>query len=156
MGRVAGSYGVRGWMKVVPGGGVLETLAGTKEWWIGDRTYRVAEARVHSATVVAKLDGIESREQALALKGLEVRVRRETLPEAEEGHYYLADLVGLEVRSTGGEPLGRVKRFFTNGAQDVMEVVAGERTRLIPWVSAIVKGVDLERGEIAVEWSTEW
>ena len=156
MGRVAGSYGVRGWMKVVPGGGVLETLAGTKEWWIGDRTYRVAEAKVHSATVVAKLEGIENREQALALKGLEVRVRREALPEAEEGHYYLADLVGLEVRSTGGDPLGRVKRFFTNGAQDVMEVVAGERTRLIPWVSAIVKGVDLERGEIAVEWSAEW
>jgi 16S rRNA processing protein RimM len=143
-------------MKVVPGGGVLETLAGTKEWWIGDRIYRVAEAKVHSATVVAKLDGIENREQALALKGLEVRVRREALPEAEAGHYYLADLVGLEVRSTGGEPLGRVKRFFTNGAQDVMEVVAGERTRLIPWVSAIVKGVDLERGEIVVDWSAEW
>lgn len=142
-------------MKVVPGGGVLETLAGTKEWWIGDRTYRVAQAKVHSATVVAKLDGIENREQALALKGLEVRVRREALPEAQEGHYYLADLVGLEVRSVGGERIGTVKRFFTNGAQDVMEV-AGERTHLIPWVSAIVKGVDLERREVFVEWSAEW
>lgn len=142
-------------MKVVPGGGVRETLAGTKEWWIGDRAYRVTEAKVHSATVVAKLEGIETREQALKLKGSEVAVRREVLPEAEEGHYYLADLVGMEVRSTSGEPLGRVKRFFTNGAQDVMEVVA-DRTRLIPWVSAIVKNVDLERGEIAVEWSAEW
>ena len=142
-------------MKVVPGGGVLETLAGTKEWWIGDRTYRVAQAKVHSAKVVAKLDGIENREQALALKGLEVRVRREALPEAQEGHYYLADLVGLEVRSVGGERIGTVKRFFTNGAQDVMEV-AGERTHLIPWVSAIVKGVDLERREVFVEWSAEW
>ena len=146
-------------MKVLPGGGVLETLAGTKEWWIGDRAYRVAEAKVHSATVVAKLDGIESREQALALKGLEVLVRREVLPEVEEGHYYLGDLIGLEVRSLRGERLGRVKRFFTNGAQDVMEVAgsgSNERTHLIPWVSAIVKGVDLERGEIAVDWSAEW
>ncbi|HYL87471.1 MAG TPA: ribosome maturation factor RimM [Burkholderiales bacterium] len=155
MGRVAGSYGLRGWMKVVPGGGVLETLARTQEWWIGGRAYRVAEAKVHSATVVAKLDGIESREQALILKGSEVAVRREALPETEEGHYYLADLVGLEVRSTGGAPLGVVKRFFTNGAQDVMEV-AGERMRLIPWVSAIVKQVDLERRTIVVEWSAEW
>ena len=142
-------------MKVVPGGGVLETLAGTKEWWIGERAYRVAEAKVHSATVVAKLEGIENREQALALKGLEVRVRREALPEAAEGHYYLADLLGLEVRGTGDELLGRVKRFFTNGAQDVMEV-AGERTHLIPWVSAIVKQVDLEGRSIVVEWSAEW
>ena len=155
MGRVAGSYGVRGWMKVVPGGGVLETLAGLNEWWIGGRAYQVAEAKVHSATVVAKLDGIESREEALKLKGSEVAVRREALPQADEGHYYLADLVGLQVRSVSGEALGEVKRFFTNGAQDVMEV-AGDRTRLIPWVSAIVKGVDLERGEIAVEWSAEW
>jgi len=142
-------------MKVVPGGGVRETLAGTKEWWIGSRAYRVAEAKVHSATVVAKLDGIENREQALQLKGLEVLVRREALPEAEEGHYYLADLLGLEVRSTGGEPLGVVKRFFTNGAQDVMEIT-GERTRLIPWVSAIVKQVDLEGRSIVVDWSAEW
>lgn len=142
-------------MKVIPGGGVLETLAATKEWWIGSEAFRVTEARVHSATVVAKLEGIETREQALKLKGAEVAVRREVLPEAEEGHYYLADLVGLEVRSTGGEPLGVVKRFFTNGAQDVMEV-AGERTRLIPWVSAIVKQVDLERRSVVVEWSAEW
>ena len=134
---------------------MLETLAATKEWWIGSEAYRVAEARVHSATVVAKLEGIETREQALKLKGSEVAVRREALPEAEEGHYYLADLVGLEVRGTGGEALGVVKRFFTNGAQDVMEV-AGERTRLIPWVSAIVKQVDLERRRIVVEWSAEW
>ena len=142
-------------MKVVPGGGVLETLAGTKEWWIADRAYQVAEAKVHSATVVAKLDGIESREQALALKGLEVLVRREALPEAEEGHYYLADLIGLEVRSVDGERLGAVKRFFTNGAQDVMEVT-GERTHLVPWVSAIVKQVDLEARSIVVEWSAQW
>ncbi len=142
-------------MKVVPGGGVLETLAGTNEWWIGERAYRVAEAKVHSATVVAKLDGIESREQALALKGLEVLVRREVLPEADEGHYYLADLIGLQVRSMSGEALGEVKRFFTNGAQDVMEV-AGDKTRLIPWVSAIVKQVDLEGRSIVVEWGAEW
>jgi ribosomal 30S subunit maturation factor RimM len=34
--------------------------------------------------------------------------------------------------------------------------VAGERTRLIPWVSAIVKRVDLERRQVVVEWSADW
>ena len=64
MGRVAGSYGVRGWIKVVPGGGVAETLAGGREWWIAERPYEVSEARAHGATVVGKLAGIETREQA--------------------------------------------------------------------------------------------
>lgn len=155
MGRVAGSYGLRGWIKVVPGGGVLEVLPGVSEWWLGDRAYAVAEAKVHGATVVAKLEGIETREQALALKGATVCVEREALPEVEEGHYYLADLVGLDVVNEQGEPLGTVRQWSSNGAQDVMEL-AGERTRLIPWVAAIVKAVDLDARRIVVDWGADW
>ena len=54
----------------------------------------------------AKLDGIESLDQARALKGAPVSVAREALPEVDEGHYYLADLVGLEVMNEQGERLG--------------------------------------------------
>ena len=155
MGRVAGSYGVRGWLKVAPGGGVARALSQAREWWIGERPYAVAEAKVHGASVVAKLEGLESREQALALKGARVAMPRAALPETEEGHYYLADLLGLEVLNEQGERLGAIVQWITNGAQDVMEV-AGERTRLIPWVSAIVKRVDLERRQVVVEWSADW
>jgi 16S rRNA processing protein RimM len=155
MGRVAGSYGVRGWLKVIPGGGVAHTLVDAKEWWIGADCYPVAEAKVHSGAVVAKLAGIESREQALMLKGARVSLAREALPEAGEGRYYLADLVGLEVLNEQGERLGTVQQWLTNGAQDLMQV-AGERTRLIPWVATIVKRVDLDRREIVVEWSADW
>jgi 16S rRNA processing protein RimM len=155
MGRVAGSYGVRGWVKVAPGGGVLETLAGASEWWIGGAPYRVAEARVHSASVVARLEGIESREQALKLKGAAVEVERAALPEAGSGHYYLADLVGLEVWNAQDERLGTVKDWISNGAQDVMQV-EGERRYLIPWVAAIVKQVDLEAKRVVVDWQADW
>ena len=155
MGRVAGSYGVRGWIKVIPGGGVAPALAAAKEWWIGERSYAVAEARVHSSTVVAKLGGIETREQALELKGEQVLMARAALPEAGAGYYYLVDLVGLEVLNEQGEHLGTVKQWLTNGAQDVMEL-AGERTRLIPWVSAVVKQVDLVGRRIVVDWGAEW
>src|SRR5689334_11251336 len=89
MGRVAGAYGVRGWIKVVPGGGVAQSLAGIQEWWVGDHAYRIVEARVHGATVVASLAEIESREQALRLKGARVCIARDALPEAGAGHYYL-------------------------------------------------------------------
>lgn len=155
MGRVAGAYGVRGWVKVAPGGGVLETLAAAREWWVAGQCYPVGEAKVHGATVVAKLDGLESREQAQALSGKEVCVRREALPQLDEGHYYLDDLVGLEVVNGQGERLGVVKQLFSNGAQDVMEV-AGERTRLMPWVPTVVKQVDLAGGRITVEWGSDW
>ncbi|MGH8668852.1 MAG: ribosome maturation factor RimM [Burkholderiales bacterium] len=155
MGRVAGSYGVRGWVKVAPEPGSQEGLAGAKEWWIGADAYQVGGARVHGATVVGKLAGIETREQALALKGQAVAVPREALPAPEEGRYYLADLVGLEVVNEQGEPLGVVRQTYSNGAHDVIEVV-GERTRLIPWVAAVVKEVSLFKKQIHVEWGADW
>jgi 16S rRNA processing protein RimM len=105
--------------------------------------------------VVAKLEGLETREQALELKGQAVSVERQALPEPEAGHYYLADLVGMEVVNEQGEALGKVRKFFTNGAQDVMEV-AGNKERLMPWVPAVVKEVDLQKRQIVVEWGADW
>lgn len=155
MGRVAGAYGVRGWVKVAPDEGAADGLVGTKEWWIGAEAFSIDVSKIHGATVVGKLAGIETREQALALKGKAVAVRREALPEPGEGRYYLADLVGLEVVNERGAPLGVVTRTYSNGAHDVIEV-AGERTRLIPWVAAVVKEVDLPNKRVEVQWEAEW
>ena len=155
MGRVAGSYGVRGWVKVAPDDGAEESLASAREWWIGTEAYAVSGARIHGATVVGKLAGLENREQALALKGRTVALRRDALPEPQQGKYYLADLVGLEVVNEQGTPLGVVTRTYSNGAHDVIEVV-GDRTRLIPWVAAVIKEVDLPNGRVEVEWGADW
>jgi 16S rRNA processing protein RimM len=153
MGRVAGSYGVRGWIKVQRPEAALPAC---RKWWIGGTEYTVEEARAHSGTLLAKLAGIGSREAALKLKNAMVSVRRAALPEAGEGHYYLADLVGLEVVNGSGVALGVVKRMFTNGAQDVMEVAGNGKTRLLPWVPSVVKTVDLLLKQVHVEWDADW
>jgi 16S rRNA processing protein RimM len=152
MGRVAGSYGVRGWIRVEE---PQEALAACGRWWIGGSEYPVEETKEHSGALLAKLGGLKSREAALKLKGSTVYVRREALPEPEAGHYYLADLVGLEVVNGEGVALGVVKRWTFNGAQDVMEV-AGERTRFIPWTAAVVRDVDLGKRQIRIEWGADW
>ena len=155
MGRVAGAYGVRGGVKVTPERGSQQDLAGARKWWVGAGAYAVGSAKIHGATVLGKLTGLETREQAMALKGQAVAVRRESLPQPEEGKYYLADLVGLEVVNEQGAALGVVTRTYSNGAHDVIEV-AGDRTRLIPWVAAVVKGVDLPGKRVRVEWGADW
>lgn len=143
---------MHGWVKVVAD---PQALAAQRTWWIGGVECAVEEARAHSGKLIAKLAGVESREQALKLKGKKVAVPRAALPEPARGTYYWADLVGLEVRNAGGEALGTVRTLFSNGAHDVMEV-AGERTRLLPWVSAVVRRVDLAAGRIEVEWEADW
>jgi len=152
LGRVAGSYGVHGWVKVVP---YSEALAVQPQWWIGGRDYPVEQAKAHANTLIAKLGGVGSREQALELKGSAVAVTRQALPAPPQGIYYWTDLIGLRVVNRRGETLGSVQGMTWNGAHDVMSV-AGGRVRLIPWVGAVVADVDLDARVIRVEWETDW
>jgi 16S rRNA processing protein RimM len=78
------------------------------------------------------------------------------MPAPEEGHYYLADLVGLEVVNEQGVVLGNVKRWLFNGAQDVMEVAGDGKLRLLPWIPEVVKRVDLLKKRIDVAWGADW
>ena len=149
-GRVAGSYGVRGWLRVVVD--EPELLAAAPVWWIGGEARTVQESRPHSGTLLAKLAGLENPEQAQKLKGKAVEIPR---PVPGEGSYYWTDLVGLEVVNGQGEILGVVKRMFSNGAHDVMEL-SGERERLLPWVPPVVRKVDLQRKRIEVDWQADW
>jgi 16S rRNA processing protein RimM len=78
------------------------------------------------------------------------------MPAPEPGHYYLADLVGLEVVNEQGVVLGTVKRWMFNGAQDVMEVAGDGKVRLLPWIPEVVKKVDLLKKQIDVTWGADW
>ena len=129
-----------------------DVLAAQPTWWLAGAAYAVRETKAHSGTLLAKLAGIETPEQAKALKGQAVRIPR---PEAGEGRYYWSDLVWLEVVNEQGVVLGVVKEMSSNGAHDVMEV-AGERTQLLPFVPAYVKKVDLQNRRIDVEWEADW
>jgi len=149
-GRVAGSYGVRGWVKVVVD--EPEVLADQPVWWLAGAGYPVKETKVHSGTLLARLGGIDSPEKAQAYKGKAVSIPR---PEAGAGRYYWSDLIGLEVVNEQGVVLGVVKQMSSNGAHDVMEVT-GERTRLLPFVPAYVRQIDLQRKRIEVEWGADW
>ncbi len=155
MGRVAGAYGVNGWLRVVLYGDTPDTLAATPKWRIGPAEFAVTATRPHSGALLAKLSGIENREAALELRGETVAVPREALPDAGERSIYWADLVGLEVVNGQGDALGVVQRVFSNGAHEVIEL-AGERERLLPWVPAVVKRVDLDARRVEVDWQADW
>jgi len=141
---------VRGWLRVVVD--EPEVLAAQPQWWLAGAGFAVQETKVHSGALLAKLAGIESPEQAKAHKGTPVSIPR---PEPGEGRYYWSDLVGLDVVNEQGVVLGVVKQMSSNGAHDVMEV-AGERTRLLPFVAAYIKQVDLQNKRIDVEWAVDW
>jgi 16S rRNA processing protein RimM len=159
MGRIAIPYGVKGWMKIQTFTEAVDTLADYAEWYVkksGEwQLYQVANAKLHTNSLVAELVGISDRDQALALKGCEIAVPADTLPETAENEYYWTDLIGLSVVNLRGEAFGEVAQMLEAGAHDVL-VVRGEREHLIPFVGKVVQHVDLATKLITVDWELDY
>ena len=106
--------------------------------------------------MLARLDGVNDRDAAMALRGSQIVVPRSALPNIGPDEYYWAQLTGLSVETMTGELLGQVTGLLETGANDVL-VVKGDRERLIPYVpEQFVKRVDLVAGVIQVDWDPEF
>ena len=160
LGRIAGAYGIKGWVKVISETSPADNITAYPSWQLGRedkwQKYTLTSARPHGKGIVAKLDGVEDRDKAESLKGRLIAVNREELPQAAEGEYYWADLQGLAVRTTEGVDLGKVDYLFETGANDVL-VVKGDKERLVPFIrEQVIKAVDLKQGLITVDWDPDF
>ncbi|MDR2875914.1 MAG: ribosome maturation factor RimM [Methylobacillus sp.] len=159
MGRIAVPYGVRGWINVQPDTEYLDGLFDYPVWWVETdgawREFPVAEAKIHGDHLVARLEGVDDREQAFKLKGKTIAVPRAELPAPDEDEYYWSDLIGLEVENLQGEKFGRIAHLFETGANDVM-VVQGGQERLIPFTAQVVRDVDLQNKRMTVDWDADF
>ena len=103
--------------------------------------------------LIARVDGITTKEEADALKGMDLYAERDQLPSLPDDEFYHTDLMGLTAVDTGGAELGRVKAVQTNGADDLLEIVAPglKDTVLVPFTRAIVPTVDLAAGRVIID-----
>ncbi|QJD28761.1 ribosome maturation factor RimM [Methylococcus geothermalis] len=160
VGRIVGAFGVRGWVKASsftdPVGNVIRYIPWTLRQGDTERRVDVLEGREHGGCVIVRLQGVDTREAAEALKGFEVTVRRSQLPPPAPGEYYRVDLIGLKVTNLNGVEFGEVVDVMETGANDVL-VVRGERERLIPFVQGeFVKSVNLAESRMVVDWDPEF
>jgi len=102
-----------------------------------------------------QIDGSDSREVAESLRGHELCLPREALPDLAEGEHYLVDLEGLEVRGEGGEPYGQVERVVTLPTVDCLRVPCDGGYVEIPIMDRYVTNIDYERGVIEVAFVEE-
>ncbi|HVL56174.1 MAG TPA: ribosome maturation factor RimM [Burkholderiaceae bacterium] len=161
LGRVAGAYGLRGWIKVVPYGSAADSaLLQTRDWQLARSGAEplalhltIERARCHGAAVVAKIAGIDERDGAERLKGAEVRIKRIDFPPLADDEYYWVDLIGCEVINPDGQPLGRVVSVDDHGAHAILELDGGV---LIPFVSVYIVSVDLGARRIVADWQADY
>ena len=157
VGRLAGVYGVKGWLRVQSFTQPSENILDYRPWQLERRgVVEVEEGRPHGKGLICRLTGINDRDAAAGLIGLGIEVERSQLPALTPGEYYWQDLIGLDVVNREGDALGTVSRLMETGAHDVL-VTRGERERLIPYAPGqTVDEVRLEDGVIVVDWGADY
>lgn len=160
LGKISGVFGVKGWVKVYSHTDPREGITNYSPWQVklkGQwREYAVEAGQRQGKTVIAKLKGIDDRDQAMLLSGGVIAIRPQQLEPLAKDEYYWHQLEGLRVVNREGVELGRVDHMMETGANDVM-VVAGDRQRLIPFTQGhTVDKVDLQEGVISVDWDPEF
>jgi len=166
LGRFTSTYGVKGWIKVYSYTDPMENILTYSPWLVrrdGHWTeLKRMDGKKHGKGLIARLDGVNTPEQARLLTNLEIGVPKAVLPALQPGEYYWSQLENLLVYTESGVLLGRVDHLLETGANDVLVVKGTEASidreeRLIPWVpEQVVKEIDLNSGTMRVDWDPEF
>lgn len=153
VGRVVRPHGVRGVLLVAAISPLLESLREGSAIWLGDGQFqsRVSYIRPHRQRYLLALEDLTDRSQAEAWREAEVSIGMEAGTELPEGSYFYWQVIGLQVRTESGEPLGGIASIIETGANDVYVVKddAGSEV-LLPAIGEVVQEVDLEKGVMTV------
>lgn len=101
----------------------------------------------------ARLVGVETREDAEALKGVTLWADRDKLPSLPDDEFYHTDLIGMDVYDAGGVQIGKVRAVYDHGAGDILEIFGPGRKQalLLPFTRAFVPTVDIATGRIITD-----
>lgn len=155
VGSIAGAFGVHGEVRLKSYCAEPEAIAYYTPLMRSDgkAVTTVVLTGAAKGVLVARMDGITTKEEADALKGVTLSAARDLLPSLPDDEFYHADLIGLEAVDTGGASLGRVKAVLNNGSDDLLEIHAPglKNTVLVPFTRAIVPTVDLASGRLVID-----
>lgn len=150
LGSISTAHGIRGEV-------VLRTYTGDPEAIgsygplsdkDGKRTFKFKSVRATPKGVIVRIEGVNDRNAAEALRGVDLYVDRAKLPEPDEKEYYHADLAGLAVRDASGADIGWIVTVANFGAGDLLEVRFKDvkQTEYVPFTDACVPEVNVEAG----------
>jgi 16S rRNA processing protein RimM len=166
LGSINGTHGLKGGVKVFSYTDPLEAILDYSPWILrkgeDERQITVKVGQASGKRLIAQFEGVDTRDQAEGLIGYEIHVKIDAMPGLEEGELYWFQLEGLAVRTSCGEPLGKIAHMLETGANDVMVVdptddSIDKQQRLIPYLEGdVVKEVDQEIGVVIVDWDSDY
>ena len=156
IGKIIKPHGIKGQVKVLSFAESPDAFRNFGHLYLKEK--RGSERRVNISSVIMAgggvalgLEGIEDREAAEKLKDAELYITKDQLEKLPEGEYYRHELIGLDVFTTNGQPLGRITEVMPTGSNDVYVARQGKEEHLIPALSEVIEKIDLEKGEMIIE-----
>ena len=151
IGKILAPWGIKGKLKVEIVTDFPQRFTRSAKVYINRQPMAIDSAEWHKGKVILKLNAIDSIDTAQKLNGQPIEIHRSQLKSLPEGQYYHFQLVGLEVWTTQGEPLGTVTEILTAKSNDNYVVRGTLGEILIPAIEDVVKSIDLDEGRIVIE-----
>lgn len=155
VGQIVNTFGIKGEVKVVPFTDDIKRFDELKNVYVKtkkeSKQYKVENVKYHKNMVLIKLESINDVESAETLRNAFLEIDRKDAIPLEEGTYFIADLIGLEVYTEEGKLLGKVDDIYNTGSNDIY-VVKDELGKqiLLPGIKEVIKEVLLEQEKIIV------
>lgn len=155
IGQIVNTFGIKGFVKVVPYVDDIGRYDELKKVYVKNKNtaieYKVEEVKYQKNMVLLKLKGIDKVEEAEKLRNAFLEVDRENAIELEEGEYFIADLIGMQVITDEGQELGTLEDIYNRGSSDIY-VVKDELGKqiLLPAIEDVIKEINLEENKITV------
>lgn len=156
IGKITGTHGIRGTMRVFPTTQDPTRFERLKEITVEIRgkkeTFHIQKVAYHKQFVLLTVKEITDINVAELYKNGTIIIPDSAAIPLEENEYYTRDLYGLKVITEDGEALGELTKIYVTGANDVYGVQKNpeEKELLIPAIKDCIKKVDLETGIMTV------
>lgn len=149
-GKIVNTHGIAGEVKIMPWADEPEFLLDFDTLYIDGQPLAVVASRVHKNSVLVKFQGVNDINAAVKYREKVVCIDRADA-QLEDGAFFLADLMGLEVRDAdSGEVLGKIADVLTPPSSNVYVVRGGKREHMIPAVDEFIVETNVDEGYLRV------
>ena len=145
-GEIVTTHGIKGEVKVLSWLDSPEDLCDFDRCRIGGKEYEIEQCRVQKTCNLVKLSGIDTMEDAQAMRGKQIMLYREDI---DDEVIFAAELIGMEVFAEGAK-IGKIKEVLDYPG-NVVYVVKGEHEYMIPAVKQFVLATDMEKEIMQVQ-----
>lgn len=155
IGQIVNSYGIKGFLKVVPYTDDITRYEDLKTVYIEKNKkleeMEIEEVKYHKNLVLLKLKGIDDINQTLEYKNCLIKIDRENAVKLPDNSYFIVDLIDMKVYTDENKLLGKIVDVFPTGSNDVYVVKdeLGKQT-LLPAIGDVIKDVDVANKKMIV------